>query len=302
MTKTLADIGEFGLIDLFKKTAAKNSSLIKGIGDDTAVLKTCVGQDLLFTTDMLVESVHFSLMMGAKRIGRKALASSISDIAAMGGIPTAAVVSCGVPAKLPVDFAKQLFSGINTLAKQFDVALAGGDTVKSRRLVINVALLGTVKKGKAVTRCGAKVGDVIFVTGALGGSLKSGRHLNFVPRVKEAQFLAVRYKVSSMIDISDGLLADLGHILKESQVGAVLHAQDIPLNKGVRLKSALNDGEDFELLFTLGAGEAKRLIRNRSVCFDFIPIGQIVERQKGLRIYKQDGTACTCTKKGYCHF
>ncbi len=302
MTKNISDVGEFGLIDLLQKSAAGNRSLVKGIGDDTAVLRAGAGKDLLFTTDMLVEGTHFTLGMGAKKIGHKALACNLSDIAAMGGTPTAAVISCGLPKNVPVRFARDLFDGINVLCKRFKVAVAGGDTVRSAKLVINIAMLGEVKKGRAVTRGGAKTGDVIFVTGPLGGTLKSGKHLSFVPRVKEAQFLTSRYQVSSMIDISDGLLADLGHILKAGKKGAVLHAQDIPLNRGARLRQALSGGEDFELLFTLPVKDAQRLMKSRSAGFKFFPIGQIVERRKGLRIIGPDGKICASPKKGYCHF
>ncbi|MDE2027389.1 MAG: thiamine-phosphate kinase [Candidatus Omnitrophica bacterium] len=275
----ISKLGEFGLIETLKKHAPVSKAVIKGIGDDAAVLPYSQSRYLLFTTDMLAEGIHFTRRMAPQAIGHKAMACNISDIAAMGGYPTFAVVSIGVPKALPVRFVKEIYQGMERLAKAFNVSIVGGDTIKSDKIVINVALLGLVEKKNLVTRSGARPEDWIFVTGALGGSLKSGHHLNFTPRLDQARFLVRKFKPSAMIDISDGLSGDLGHILKASGVGAFLDYHLIPRNKGAALPQALNDGEDFELLFTLPAKRAYALMtwQDRQRLMYFYPIGTITD-------------------------
>ena len=278
----LSQIGEFGLIDILKKYAPASKTVIKGIGDDTAVLAHNKKEYLLFTTDMLAEGTHFTRRMPAGAIGHKALACSISDIAAMGGWPTFAVVSIGIPKNLPVSFIKDIYKGIERTARDFNVSIVGGDTIKTDKMVINVALLGLVEKKNLVTRAGAKIGDWIFVTGALGGSFKSGRHLDFLPRLAQARFLVEKFRPSAMMDISDGLAGDLNHILRASRVGARLDHAFIPRRKGISLSQALNEGEDFELLFTLPSHKASVLMdwQAQKRSFYFYPIGVITADAK----------------------
>jgi len=273
----LSQLGEFGLIDVLKKYAPASETVIKGIGDDAAVLSYNKSEYLLFTTDMLAEDTHFTRRMPPGGIGHKALACSISDIAAMGGWPTFAVVSIGIPQKMSVRFIKEIYKGMQHTALTFNVSIVGGDTVKTDKIMINVALLGLVEKRNLMTRDGAKAGDWVFVTGALGGSFKSGRHLKFIPRLAQARFLVEKFKPHAMMDISDGLAGDLNHILKAGRVGARLDYSSIPRNKGVSLSRALNDGEDFELLFTLPSIKAHSLMdwQARHKSFYFYPIGTI---------------------------
>jgi thiamine-monophosphate kinase len=284
MSQTIKQLGEFGLIDLISKQLHSDKRVIRGVGDDTAVLSSGKGRYLLFTTDMLAENVHFTRRQAARDVGHKALACNISDIAAMGGLPTFAVVSIGLPQDLPVKYVQELYQGMQKLAKLFKVSIVGGDTIKSDHIVINIALLGEVKKKDLVTRDGAKKGDWIFVTGALGGSLKSQKHLCFTPCVQQAQFLVKNFKPSAMMDISDGLAGDLNHILKASKVGAELWYQDIPLSKGCSLEKGLSDGEDFELLFTLSSVQAKKLLdwQAKKKQWYFYPIGLITANPKQL--------------------
>ncbi len=296
----LSDLGEFGVIDLIKKKTSSLSRVIKGIGDDAAVLPLNGKKYSLLTTDMLLEGVHFTRKMSARAIGHKALACSISDIAAMGGIPKHAVVSLGVPGSCPYSFVSQMYQGMRRVAKKFDVEIVGGDTVKSREVIINIALVGEALKNHVVYREGASIGDQIFVTGALGGSLLNGRHLRFVPRVDEAQYLVKKYKPTAMIDISDGLTADLGHILSASRVGAIVEEGLIPKSKGISWKQALYDGEDFELLFTLSPEKGRRLEKQSQ--FKFYNIGTIVSKRQGLRVKGGDGRLRQLTGKGYTHF
>ena len=167
--------------------------------------------------------------------------------------------------------------GCERVAQAFNVSIVGGDTIKTDKIVINIALLGLVEKKYLITRDGAKPGDWIFVTGPLGGSFKSGRHLNFTPRVPQARFLVENFKPNAMMDISDGLSGDLNHILKASKVGARLDHASIPRHKGASLSQALNDGEDFELLFTLSPIKARSLMdwQAKQKSFYFYPIGTI---------------------------
>ncbi len=293
-------IGEFGLIDRLKRFQNLTSVVVQGIGDDAAVLKLNAKCYQLFTTDMMVEDVHFLRSKPPEKVGRKALACNISDIAAMGGIPSSAVVSLGVPKDLDVRYIEKMYAGMFSLARQFGVSLVGGDTVRSEKIVINVALLGEVEKSKLVLRNGACVGDVIFVTGPLGGSFRSGRHLNFTPRVKEARFLVEKFKPTAMMDISDGLSGDLGHIIKASGVGAVLDVARIPVNKGATLEQALHEGEDFELLFTLPGIFAQRFLKNCPR--PFFPVGKIVPAKNGLLLRELSGRTVPVRTKGFTHF
>ena len=301
MSRKISSLGEFGLIEWIPKTVPFDGSVKRAIGDDAAVLPLTKEEDLLFTTDMIVEDVHFTCQMSPQDIGHKALACNLSDIAAMGGTPTYAVVSLGVPPETDTAFARGIYQGMISLGKKFKVSIVGGDTVKSDKIVINVALLGKVRKGKAVLRGGAKPGDRIFVTGPLGGSFESGRHLKFIPRLKEAQFLADNFHPSSMIDISDGLAADLGHILEESGVGAVIQEQMIPRNPGVDLENVLGGGEDFELLFTLSPGKTRALFKSAHP-FLFYPIGEITAGKWKLFLADQAGGKTRIAPQGFKHF
>lgn len=288
-------LGEFALIDWMRKSCFCSNGVTKGIGDDTAVLPFSSKEDMLSTTDMSVEGTHFTKGTPPELIGRKALARNLSDIAAMGGTPTYAVISLGLSKATTTAYVQKIYQGINKLAKKFGVSIVGGDTVKSAKLVINIALLGKVAKGKAVLRSGAKPGDQIFVTGPLGGSFKSGRHLTFTPRLKEAQILMKKFHPTAMIDISDGLAGDLGHILEESKVGAVLDATKIPLHRNVDLKAGLYDGEDFELLFTVRPNDAEKLKQ-------FYRIGAIVKDKNKLYLCGKNDQVILLKTKGFTHF
>lgn len=312
MSTKLSQIGEFGLIDFLKKyQGSPEPRVVQGIGDDTAVVPLDAKRYLLLTTDMLMEGVHFPSLYARdgerksnhkrkappRAIGHKALACSISDITAMGGSPRYALVSLGVPGNLSWNFVRDLYKGMDTLARKFGVAIIGGDTIKSTELLINVALAGEVNKTDVVYRSGARPGDLIFVTGPLGKSLSTGWHLKFTPRVKESQYLARRVKPTAMIDISDGLAADLGHILEASKVGAVLDEKKIPRRAGANVRQALYDGEDFELLFTVSRRKAALLRKSR-----FYPIGEIVPRSKGLLLRDKTQRLTKINIQGYAHF
>ena len=278
----ISQLGEFRLIARLSKFVPTSRSVVLGIGDDAAVLPYTKDKYLLFTTDMLADKVHFTLTMNPVQIGHKALACNISDIAAMGGVPIYAVISIGLPKDTPVAYIEKIYKGIGQTAKEYGVSIVGGDSIKSNTLTINVALLGVVKKKHLVTRAGAKPKDWVFVTGPLGGSFKSDRHLTFEPCVEASSFIVRNFKPSAMIDISDGLAGDLNHILEKSNVGAKLWPESVPLHHGANLGNALNDGEDYALLFTLDPKMATKLMHwqfKKKVCH-FYPIGEITADKK----------------------
>ncbi|MBI3991487.1 MAG: thiamine-phosphate kinase [Candidatus Omnitrophica bacterium] len=303
MRKTLKSIGEFGLIERISKSIRTGGRVVRGIGDDTAVLNYTRDKYLLLTTDMLVEKVHFTLRDATpEQIGYKSLAVNISDIAAMGGIPTCAVIAVGLPKSLPVEFVDKLYSGLRSIAKEFNVDIVGGDTNSSSCLTICISLLGEVERNRLARRSGARIGDYILVTGNLGGSILL-KHLNFIPRVREARFLVSNFKINSMIDISDGIASDIHHITESSNAGAVLYADRVPISPEAKtLSHALYDGEDFELLFTLSKKEALRLLSIQGkMNFAVTLIGEITGKTEGVKIISGNNSR-RLSPRGFTHF
>ncbi|MDP2044320.1 MAG: thiamine-phosphate kinase [Candidatus Omnitrophota bacterium] len=299
----LKDIGEFGLIERFRKSIKTDASVVVGSGDDCAVLKLDRNNYQLFTCDMIIEGIDFKKTDNLSLVGRKALAISISDIAACAGVPKHAVVSLGVSPDMPVAKIDCLAKGLFDLAKKYRINIVGGDISASDRLLIDVSMLGVVEKKNLCLRRGARVGDLIMVTGAFGGAIK-GKHLKFTPRLKEARFLVNNFKINSMIDVSDGLAQDLGHILKQSSVGAVLYELQIPLSKEARTPAdALCSGEEFELLFTASRDQASRIIRlQKNTGYRFSVIGEIMPRVLGLRLVNSKNEYAQIKSRGYRHF
>lgn len=297
----ISKIGEFGLIERFRKEIKTDASVIRGSGDDCAVIEFNQNEYLLFTCDTVVEGVDFIKETPAYLIGRKSLAVCLSDIAACAGIPRYALVSMGIPAHTPLKKIDKIFQGLSDLAKEYRINIVGGDISKAKQLFIDVSILGLVEKDYLVLRNGAKRGDIIFVSAKLGGSIY-GKHLKFTPRIKEARFLVKNFKINSMIDISDSLIQDLGHILKQSRTGALLYEELIPLSKQAHnLSEALYGGEDFELLFTLSLKQARRLTSLKRK-FPFWPIGEIREKRYGLKLFNKKGKEEALKIKGFQHF
>ena len=296
----ITKLGEFGLIERFNKQIKLDKTVIKGPGDDCAVIKFSKDRYMLLSCDMIVEGVDFLRGDNPYLIGHKALAVSISDIAACGGLPQYAVVSMAMPKKTSLLRADRVTKGIFDLARKYKVNIVGGDLSCADKLIIDISITGFVEKKSLVLRSGAKKGDIIFVSGGLGGSCR-GKHLSFTPRLKEARYLVNKYKINAMIDISDGLCQDLGHILLSSRAGAILYEKLIPFSKSAKgLQDALYSGEDFELLFTAGHAQAKDIISNTTM--PFMPIGEIVDRKYGLRIIDDKGGETKPDKQGFQHF
>ncbi|MBP7216407.1 MAG: thiamine-monophosphate kinase [Candidatus Omnitrophica bacterium] len=293
-------VGEFGLIKRFCAQITSDASVKQGPGDDCAVLAFNKQKYLLFTCDMIVEGQDFTRDDPAHLIGRKALAISISDIAACGGIPRHAVVSLGLPAATSLKFVDNMFKGMRALAKKFSINIVGGDISKAHEVVIDVSMLGEVEKEHLVLRRGAKPGDIFFVTGPLGGTIK-GKHLDFTPRLEVSRFLVSHFSVHAMIDISDGLVQDLKHILKASGIGARIDTRLIPVSlEAGDLDDALTGGEDFELLFALSRKDARKLLKNNP--FHCQSIGEAVEKKYGCTFTGWHADRLSCLKKGFQHF
>ncbi len=278
---------EFSLIDSFRLQLHAMSGVESGIGDDAAVVEWGSRCGLL-AADMLLDGVHFETSSQSPvAIGRKALAVNLSDVAAMAGVPRFALVSLALPRSASADFAAGIFEGLKSIADEFNTAIVGGDTTSwDGPFAINVAIVGDVVGDRAVTRSGAKPGDWLFVTGELGGSLL-GRHLTFTPRVREAGILHRAVDLHAMIDVSDGLVADLYHVLEESAAGAILHEAAIPVSDAARqvvddrspLEHALGDGEDFELLFAVSPGDGAKLVSENPIGIRLSHIGEVTVEQ-----------------------
>ena len=290
-----------------EKSSLSSADFPIGIGDDMAEVRI-EGETVLITTDMLLDGVHFDLNKATlQQVGYKAMAVSLSDCAAMATKPLAAVVSVAMPAGFGADELKLLHKGIVSAGDKFGCKLIGGDITcwkNEHPFVINVAMLSRTAGNMPVKRSGAKTGDCICVTGTLGGSLKA-RHLEFVPRVAEAMKIAQMVTLNAMLDISDGLSCDLNRICTQSGVGAIIEAQSIPVSTEAKssddpLASALNDGEDFELLFTLSKSECEKLLKQWDDELTITPIGTVTE-DRTLKIKLSDGEVRELEIKGFDH-
>ena len=309
-------MNEFELIRRLTRALPTNPSVVVGAGDDCAVLDAGVPDRLLlFKTDAVVEGVHFKADAPPEKIGHKALGRCLSDIAAMAGTPTAALITIGLPRDFKPEWVEAVYAGMSALARRHEVAIAGGETTASPGSVfISVALLGWVPRGKSVLRSGAEAGDAIFVTGELGGSL-AGKHLAFEPRLAEARWLAQHFPPHAMLDVSDGLAGDLRHILNASRAGAELLGTSIPISREARLAAkagagakpallaALTDGEDFELLFTVATRDAVPMLDAWRKQFPRLPLTCIgkVTAGEGITIRDKNGMR-SLTAHGYAHF
>ena len=323
----LHDLGEFGLIDRISTGIADNESVKIGIGDDAAAIVPAEGQLSLVTSDMLVEGVHFDLVLSDPlTLGKKSLAVNLSDLAAMGAKPRYFLLSLAIPSALTLEFFDDFISGLMQRAEQFGVTLVGGDTCSSKGgLVISVTAIGEQMPESVVRRSGARPGDLLFVTGTLGDSalglelLRQGehsglmveRHLDPEPRVAAGILLAESGLATAMIDVSDGLLADLGHILSLSNVGARVELGNIPLSPGYTeeitrfagdpFSLALGGGEDYELLFTAPPLFEDRVFSLLAECGVGVSlIGEITA--SGLSVIDVGGEECQAVRRGNNHF
>ncbi len=336
----ISEIGEFGLIrNIQQNFSRKILSTLIGIGDDAAAVMVSSSKVLLATTDLLLEGVHFDLSYSDfYSLGWKSAAVNLSDIAAMGGIPRFCLTSLGLPSNIKVEQVNEFYRGFGAIAGKHGLGLVGGDTCGSQKgMVISVTILGEVEKSRVLTRSGARPGDSIFTTGTLGDSaagmeilrskkskVKSKKkkarsqesrvmsliqkHLRPTPRVDEGRKIALSGCASAMIDISDGLSSDLGHICEQSGVGAEVYADKIPIStelkqhsgglKNTVLHYALAGGEDYELLFTAPEMKLRKL---SGLKMQATEIGKII-KGKAVHLVDGSGNMRCLSPLGYDHF
>ena len=277
-----------------------------GPGDDAAVV-LCGGEDLVVTVDQALDGVHFRLAEhGPKAVGRKAMARNLSDIAAMAATPIGAVVSVSLPKGFARRDAECVYAGLREVGDEFACPLVGGDlSVWAAPLAISVTVFGRPAGIGPVLRSGARPGDAVCVPGAFGGAWRSRRHLEFVPRIREARLLADQYDLHALIDVSDGLARDLGHVCRASKVGAEVLAESVPVHADAAsaddpLAAALGDGEDYELLAALPPDQADRLLRDQPLAARVSRIGTVVPGE-ALTLVRADGRRERLPEGGWEH-
>lgn len=252
----------------------ESKDLVLGPGDDCAVVRTNGGLQLL-KTDCIAEGIHFLRAHDPARVGWKALCRPLSDIAAMGGEPGHALITIFSPPDLDPRYWVDFYKGIRKAARKFRVSIAGGEMSRQPAgIAVSVALTGTVPGGRFVARSGGRPGDVLFVTGRLGGSI-SGHHLDFAPRLHEGRWLAGTARANAMMDLSDGLGSDLPRLARASGCGFDVDLASLPLSEGADTTGALTDGEDYELLFTVSPGRVEVLTAKWKHAFPRTPLTRI---------------------------
>ncbi len=294
---TLADWGEDRVVAALTRDLALDANVLVGAGDDCAVIgRKRDARWQLLKTDAVIEGVHFLANEDPQRIGWKALCRAISDIAAMGGTPAQALITLAAPATTPVARVQALYAGLRKAARKYGVAIVGGETSRSPGpLFLSITLTGWVERTHCVLRSGGRAGDLLYVTGRLGGSL-AGKHLDFHPRVEESRWLVSHFRPHAMMDLSDGLGADLPRLAAASGCGYVLDEARLPLTRGCTPAQAIGDGEDFELLFALPSRTASDLESAWKKRFPRVPLTQI-----GHLTHQLSSTILPSTH-GYDHF
>jgi len=291
----LRDVGEDRLLAKITRDLPTNPAVASGVGDDCALARFSKSDRLLvLKTDCVVEGVHFTSATAGRDVGWKAMARPLSDFAAAAAVPQFAMITLIAPAQTEVARITAIYRGLTKAARRFDVAIVGGEmSGTSGPLSISVSLTGDVEADRRIGRKGARVGDELFVTGQLGGSLK-GKHLKFMPRIDEARWLTSHFCIHAMMDLGDGLGADLPRLARASGVGFEVDEAAIPRARGCTVEQAISDGEDFELLFAISPNESSRLQsawRKRFAKLPLTRVGHIVRKSTPAKL-----------PSGYVHF
>ena len=290
----LSQVGEDVLLASLLRDLPKSR---KFIGDDCAVVQFSGAKNLLvLKTDCVVEKIHFEPRTNPELVGWKAMMRALSDFAAVSAIPQFALITLIVPATRSTSWVKKLYRGLKRAAAKFKVGIVGGETSATRGpVVISISVSGFVEKNRAVSRSGGKRGDDLFVTGKLGGSLR-GRHLRFIPRIRESRWLTKNFRVHAMMDLSDGLGADLPRLARASKLGFKIDKQALPLALGAKIDNAISDGEDYELLFAISPRDRARLQKSWRKNFPKLPLTRIGS------LNPQSAIRNPQLRRGYVHF
>ncbi len=297
----LSDLGEFGLIHKFSRLLSKPKNVLLGIGDDAAaILPLSKHHLILLTCDPVIEGIHFDKTAAPYQIGWKAMTRNLSDIAAMGGIPRYALVAASLPPHISVLCAIEIYRGLKAAAQKFGAIIVGGDTSHNLYGIhVTVTIVGEVARSELVSRANARVDDILYVTGTLGGS-RYGKHLKFKPRIHEGRFLAQHFHPSAMIDVSDGLASDLQRLVQQSGVGFEIWSDSLPISSTLlsrklspkqQFQHAIEDGEDYELLFTVSSKHRTSLEMAWKKCFrlPLTQIGMVRPKRFGIRFIGKMG-------------
>jgi thiamine-monophosphate kinase len=293
----LRELGEDRLIAQVVARLKRRPDVIAGPGDDCAVVAAPEPRRvLLLKTDCVVEGVHFVPNEKPQKVGWKAMMRTLSDFAAMAGEPEYALITLVAPAQRDARWVTELYRGLERAAERFRVAVVGGETSGTRGpAMISVSAVGSVEKERCIRRSGGRAGDILFVTGKLGGSGK-GRHLNFVPRIAEARWLSAHFRIHAMMDLSDGLGADLPRLAKASGLGFEIDEAALPRHRGCSIAEAINDGEDYELLFAVAPNDAAILEKRWRKKFPRLPLTRIG------RLTRHSSPDTRHSLHGYVHF
>lgn len=293
---TLADIGEDKLIRRLMRGVKLDRDVIAGAGDDCAVVRSTKHEHTLLKTDALVQDVHFTLDTPPKLIGRKAIARVVSDFAAMGGTPRHAMITLVAPPSIEFAFLADVYRGMKAIAKQYRINLVGGETSRGLVLMLSISMTGTVPSKRWLSRSEGKAGDVLLVTGHLGGSIK-GKHLKFTPRLEEGRWLSENAHPHAMMDISDGLAKDLPRLALASGTHFQVNVAALPCNPGCTFDQAWGDGEDYELLLAVNPRSLRTLLTKWRAAFPDLPLTVI-----GKLVPPGEGRPPDFTSTGWDHF
>jgi thiamine-monophosphate kinase len=294
----LRQVGEDALLASLLRKLPVSRKVVAGAGDDCAVVESPGRQNLLvLKTDCVVEKIHFAPATDPILVGWKAMMRPLSDFAATSAVPQFALITLIVPATRSTSWVKKLYRGLKRSASRFDVRIVGGETSATRGpAAISVSVSGFVERNRWISRTGGKRGDDLFVTGHLGGSLR-GKHLRFVPRIAESRWLTKNFRVHAMMDLSDGLGADLPRLAKASNLGFKIDKEKLPLATGAKIDNAISDGEDYELLFALSPRDRTHLERAWRKKFPKLPLTRI-----GALTQRLNNSTSQLLPDGYLHF
>ncbi len=272
----LHELGENGLLGLLAPGLPLAKGVVNGPGDDCAVVKIPGRRNfLVFKTDSVVAGVHFLPTANATGVGWKAMMRPLSDFAATSAVPQFALITLIVPEQTKVEWVKKLYRGLGRAANRFKVSIVGGEMSSTRGpIAISVSVVGFIERDRCVSRRGGRVGDDLFVTGRLGGAVKQ-KHLQFVPRIAESRWLTKNFSIHAMMDLSDGLGADLPRIARANRVGFTMETENLPVSPGSTIESAISEGEDYELLFAISPRDRNRLEREWRKAFPKLRLTRI---------------------------